>query len=95
MIFPFDFGFIPSTKGDDGDPLDILLLLDNSAPTGCVIRTRVVGAIEAEQSDDGKKWIRNNRLIGVATHAQLHGNVKNLKEIIRGCLRKLKRFRRI
>ena len=81
MIFPFDFGFIPSTKGDDGDPLDILLLLDDSAPTGCVIRTRVVGAIEAEQSDDGKKWIRNNRLIGVATHAQLHGNVKNLKEI--------------
>ena len=66
MIFPFDFGFIPSTKGDDGDPLDILLLLDNSAPTGCVIRTRVVGAIEAEQSDDGKKWIRNNRLIGIS-----------------------------
>ena len=81
MIFPFDFGFILSTKGDDGDPLDILLLLDDSAPTGCVIRTRVVGAIEAEQSDDGKKWIRNNRLIRVATHAQLHGNAKNLKEI--------------
>ena len=47
---------------------------------GCVIRTRVVGAIEAEQSDDGKKWIRNNRLIGVATHAQLHGNAE-MKEI--------------
>jgi hypothetical protein len=52
MIFPYDFGFIPSTKGDDGDPLDILLLLGQSAPTGCVIRTRVVGAIEAEQSED-------------------------------------------
>src|ERR1700710_2563128 len=81
MIFPYDFGFIPSTKGDDGDPLDILLLLDDPAPMGCVIRTRVVGAIEAEQSEDGKKWIQNDRLIGVATHAQLHGNVKALKEL--------------
>jgi len=81
MIFPYDFGFIPSTKGQDGDPLDILLLMDDPAPMGCVIRTRVVGAIEAEQSDDGNKWIQNDRLIGVATHAQLHGNVKTLKEI--------------
>ena len=55
MIFPYDFGFIPSTKGQDGDPLDILLLMDDPAPMGCVIRTRVVGAIEAEQSDDGNK----------------------------------------
>ena len=81
MILPYDFGFIPSTKGDDGDPLDILLLLDDSAPMGCVIRTRVVGAIEAEQSDDDKGWTQNDRLIGVATHAHLHGNVKSLKEI--------------
>ena len=81
MIFPYDFGFVPGTKGDDGDPLDILLLLDDPAPMGCVIRARVVGGIEAEQSEDGKKWIKNDRLIGVATHAQLHGNVKNLKEL--------------
>lgn len=80
MIFPYDFGFIPSTRASDGDPLDVLLLLDESAPMGCVIRTRIVGAIEAEQSEDNK-WIENNRLIGVATHAQLHGNVQNLKDI--------------
>jgi inorganic pyrophosphatase len=79
--FPYDFGFIPATKGEDGDPLDILLLLDESAPAGCVIRTRVVGALLAEQSEDGKTWVRNDRLIGVAVHAKLHGNVKNLKEI--------------
>ena len=81
MIFPYDFGFIPATKGEDGDPLDILLLLDESAPAGCLIRTRVVGAIKAEQSEDGKKWIENDRLIGVAAHAKLHGNVESLKEI--------------
>jgi inorganic pyrophosphatase len=28
MLFPYDFGFVPSTLGDDGDPLDILVLMD-------------------------------------------------------------------
>lgn len=49
MIFPYDFGFIPSTKAADGDPLDVLLLLDDPAPMGCVVRARAIGAIEAEQ----------------------------------------------
>jgi inorganic pyrophosphatase len=81
MIFPYDFGFIPSTKGDDGDPLDVLLLLDDPAPMGCVIRARAVGAIEAEQREKDGNWLRNDRLIAVATRAQLHGNVKSLKEL--------------
>src|SRR5882757_8623203 len=37
MMFPFDFGFIPSTLGDDGDPLDILVLMDAPAHVGCLI----------------------------------------------------------
>jgi inorganic pyrophosphatase len=81
MIFPYDFGFIPSTKAEDGDPLDVLLLLDDPAPMGCIVRVRAVGAIEAEQREDGGAWVRNDRLIAVAIHAQLHGNVKSLKEL--------------
>ena len=80
MGFPYNFGFIPSTRADDGDPLDILLLMDASAPSGCVVRTRVIGAIEAEESEDGKKWVRNSRLIGVATHAH-HANADSLKDL--------------
>jgi inorganic pyrophosphatase len=80
MIFPYDFGFIPATRGDDGDPLDVLLLLEDPAPMACVIRVRIVGAIEAEQTD-GRRWIRNDRMIAVATHAKLHNNVKSLKEL--------------
>lgn len=81
MLFPYDFGFIPSTRGEDGDPLDVLLLLDEPAPMACVTRVSVVGAIIAEQCDSGSHWIRNDRLIAVATHAQLHGNVKNIKQL--------------
>ncbi|HEX8920029.1 MAG TPA: inorganic diphosphatase, partial [Pyrinomonadaceae bacterium] len=36
-VFPFDFGFIPSTLGGDGDPLDILLLMDEPAFPGCLV----------------------------------------------------------
>ena len=43
MMFPFDFGFIPSTLGDDGDPLDILVLMDAPAHVGCLIEVRLVG----------------------------------------------------
>src|SRR5690348_1777047 len=60
--FPFDFGFIPSTEGDDGDPLDVLLLLDEPAFAGCLVKARLVGIIEAKQTEEGKS-IRNDRMV--------------------------------
>src|SRR5574339_743428 len=47
-VFPYDFGFIPSTRGDDGDPLDVLLLIEEGAFTGCLIPAKLIGAITAE-----------------------------------------------
>jgi hypothetical protein len=44
MVFPYDFGFIPSTIGEDGDPLDVLVLMEASVVPGCVVRARLVGA---------------------------------------------------
>lgn len=81
MLFPYDFGFFPSTKGDDGDPLDVLLLLDDPAPMGCIVRARVIGVIEAEQREEGKAWVRNDRLLAVAKHAKLHENAKSIKDL--------------
>ena len=79
--FPNEFGFIPSTLGEDGDPLDVLVLLDQPTTVGCVLTARPIGVIEAEQtSEDGSKC-RNDRLIAVATHAHVHGEVKSLAEL--------------
>ena len=47
MSFPYDFGFAPSTLGDDGDPIDILVLMDAPVVPGCIIRARLIGAIDA------------------------------------------------
>ena len=61
MMFPFDFGFIPCTLGDDGDPLDILILMDAPAHVGCLIDARLIGVISAEQIEDGKKGTNDRR----------------------------------
>jgi inorganic pyrophosphatase len=81
MSFPYDFGFVPSTLGEDGDPLDILVLMDAPVVPGCVIRARLVGAIEGKQKAKGEEWQRNDRLIAVATHAQTHEDVKSLEDL--------------
>jgi inorganic pyrophosphatase len=81
MVFPYDFGFIPSTLGEDGDPLDILILMDEPVVPGCVIRARLIGAIEAKQKEKGQGWTRNDRLIAVATHAQTHNGAKTLADL--------------
>lgn len=79
--FPYDFGFIPSTLGDDGDPLDVLLFLDSSVPVGCVLTVRLIGVIEAKERAEDRKWVRNDRLLAVPTHAHTHGHVHNLDDL--------------
>jgi inorganic pyrophosphatase len=75
MAFPFDFGFLPGTQGADGDPLDVLLLMDELTFAGCVVSARLIGVIEAEQTEEGKT-VRNDRLIACAetpyNPAELH-----------------------
>lgn len=92
MVFPYDFGFIPSTLGQDGDPLDILILMDEPVVPGCVVRARLIGAIEAEQKEKGKGWTRNDRLIAVAAHAQTHDGAKKLGDLRPHLVKEIKEF---
>ena len=81
MVFPYDFGFVPSTLGEDRDRLDVLILMDAPVVPGCIVRAKHLGAIEAMQKDKGEKWTRNDRLLAVATHAQTHQDLKSLKDL--------------
>lgn len=89
--FPYDFGFVPGTKAPDGDPLDVLLLMDESAFPGCLVVSRAVGVIEAEQSE-GRRMIRNDRVIAVAQDAHDYRDVRTLKDINRHLLEELEHF---
>ena len=81
MVFPYDFGFIPSTLGDDGDPLDVLILMEASVVPGCIVRTRFIGGIEGKQKEKGKSWTKNDRLIAIAEHAQTYQTAKTLSDL--------------
>jgi inorganic pyrophosphatase len=79
-VFPFDFGFVPSTRGGDGDPLDILVLMDASAFAGCLVPCRLIGVIEAEQSED-RRTERNDRLLAVAANSLTHQSIRDLRDV--------------
>jgi inorganic pyrophosphatase len=82
LSFPYDFGFFPSTQGDDGDPLDVLLFLDYGVPPCTVVSTRLIGVLEIRQrSEKEKHWERNDRFFAVATHAHDHGHLKTLDDL--------------
>lgn len=92
MSFPYDFGMVPSTEGDDGDPLDILILLDAPAFPGCVLEARLIGVIEADQRERDGIWERNDRLIGVAVKARTHAHIHALSDLRPGMLDEVEAF---
>jgi inorganic pyrophosphatase len=79
-VFPYDFGFIPNTRGEDGDALDVLLLMDESAFPGCLVAARLLGVIEAEQTEE-ERTERNDRLIAVASTSRTHGHLQALDDL--------------
>jgi inorganic pyrophosphatase len=89
--FPYDFGFIPGTKAQDGDPIDVLLLMDESAYPGCLVEARLVGVIEAEQVEDGET-IRNDRLVAAAIEAHDYQDIKTIRDINTSLLEELEHF---
>jgi len=78
--FPLDFGFLPPTLGADGDPLDVLVLIEEPVCVGCLMPIRLIGVIEAEQTQ-GRKTNRNDRLIAVAAASHEHRQVRSLRDI--------------
>jgi inorganic pyrophosphatase len=90
-VFPFDFGFIPQTVGGDGDPLDVLVLMDERAFPGCLVQCRLLGVIEANQTEKGK-INRNDRLIAVVSNAPTHQGIKSVKDLEKNLIQEIEHF---
>lgn len=80
IVFPHHFGFIPHTKGEDGDPLDVLVFMNEPSYPGCLLECRVIGVIEAEESEEDKT-IRNDRFIAVAIESHHFKGLKSFKQL--------------
>src|SRR4051812_30036022 len=89
--FPFDFGFVPSTIGGDGDPLDVLVLLEEPVFPGCRVRCRLVGVIEGEQSNKHETE-RNDRLLAVAEESQDHKDIRSIKDLNDNLVEEIEHF---
>jgi inorganic pyrophosphatase len=91
MAFPYDFGFVPSTLGGDGDPLDVLVLMDEPAFAGCKLTCRMVGVIEGEQG--GKKNLeRNDRVVAVESDNHSYAHVKRISDLGKRFEKELEEF---
>ena len=91
MVFPYDFGFLPQTLAPDGDPIDVLLLMDEPGFPGCAVRARLIGVIEGQQLDKKDK-VRNDRLVAVAEANHMYANVRKLKDLPKQWVKELQDF---
>ncbi len=91
-VFPFDFGFVPRTLGEDGDPLDVLVLMDEPAFSGCVVPSRLIGVIRARQTERDGQTNRNDRLIAVAEKSKELEGVRALSDLNPTLLREVEQF---
>lgn len=91
MTFPYDFGFIPRTLAEDGDPVDVLVLMDEPAFPGCVLKCRLIGVIEGEQGD-GKDKERNDRVVAVEKDNHSFADIDHLDDLGKEFLRELEQF---
>jgi len=91
LAFPYDFGFIPCTLAEDGDPLDVMVLMDEPAHVGCLLDVRLIGVMEADQTENGKS-VRNDRLLAAALHSYAHENIKSITDVPKSILNQLEEF---
>lgn len=91
MAFPYDFGFIPSTLAEDGDPTDVLVLMDEPAFPGCLLKCRTIGIIEGEQGN-GKKIRRNDRIVAIEQMNHSYAHVKHINDLGKKFVKELEQF---
>jgi inorganic pyrophosphatase len=91
MEFPYDFGFVPSTKTEDGDPVDVLVLMDEPAFPGCLLNCRPVGIIEGEQGKK-KNAERNDRVVAIEQDNHSYSHIKHVKDLGKPFVEELEEF---
>jgi len=92
MHMPFDFGFFPGTLAEDGDPLDVLILLDAPAYPGTIAEVRLIGVLEADQREPHRSTFRNDRLIAVSVASKRHAELIKLGDLDRVLLEEIETY---
>src|SRR5437868_6460459 len=91
LTYPYDWGFIPSTKAQDGDPLDVLIIHDAATYPGLVLKCKPIGVLEVLQSSNGKKE-RNDRMFVVPDRSPFEGDLQDIRRLPARAIEELEKF---
>jgi len=91
MAFPLDYGFVPGTVAEDGDALDVLVLVEEPPPVGGLLATRLIGLLEAQQTQQGETY-RNDRVLAVAKESRDYRDVNTIEDLPEGVLERVEEF---
>ena len=92
LSYPYDWGFIPSTEGEDGDPLDVLVLHDAATSPGLVLKCKIIGVLEVLQKASGQPKIRNDRLIAVPRHSHREQSAHDARQLPKRLREEIEKF---
>jgi inorganic pyrophosphatase len=92
MVFPFDFGFIPGTKGEDGDPIDVMVISEITGYPGVCMDCRIIGALKVEQTEREGETMRNDRILAVPIVSQLFADVNSILHLPDAILNQVEHF---
>jgi inorganic pyrophosphatase len=91
LTYPYDWGFIPSTKADDGDPLDVLIIHDAATFPGLVLACVPIGVLEVVQKRNGKAE-RNDRVFAVPDRSPFEGDLQDIRRLPKRAIGELEAF---
>ena len=91
MHFPYDFGSVPGTCAEDGDPLDVLVVLDSPTFAGCLVSARLIGGLNVEQFENRRK-LRNDRLVAMPETPVNSPDIRSLRQLGRSRLHEIEEF---
>jgi inorganic pyrophosphatase len=91
LTYPHDWGFAPSTRADDGDPLDIMVIHDAATFPGLVVICRIIGILQIEQQSKGKSE-RNDRLFAVPLRSHSEMALKDVRDLKKPILEEFEKF---
>src|ERR1700749_490567 len=91
LTYPHDWGFVPSTKADDGDPLDVMVIHDAATFPGIVLTCRIIGILQIEQKSKSKSE-RNDRLFAVPRRSHSERALEEVRALTRPIQEELEKF---
>jgi inorganic pyrophosphatase len=91
LTYPYDWGFIPSTEAEDGDPLDVLIIHDAATYPGLVLQCKPIGVLELVQLQKGKKE-RNDRVFVIPDRSPFEGDLQDIRRLPARAIEELERF---